>query len=175
MAYFASSYLWILIKDSGSGVGNSGGDSRPEARAELYTDVNTTNMRIESTKPIGILSNAREFHPARGCSSQLSSMQSLRLFAALVGIIHFLTPASGAMHTSPKATTLNGTYVGIHNPQYSVDFFLGIPYALPPVKSLRYRQPQPLNTSWVSERNATAFGNQCVGYGVSSSYIFRTS
>lgn len=48
--------------------------------------------------------------------------------------------------------------------------FLGIQYAQPPLKSLRYRAPKHLNTNWTEPKNATEFGFQCVGYGVSILY-----
>jgi carboxylesterase type B len=66
----------------------------------------------------------------------------------------------------PTATTLNGTYSGIYNAIYGVESFLGIPYAKPPIESLRFSLPQSLNTSWENTRQAIQYGNQCVGYGV---------
>jgi para-nitrobenzyl esterase len=39
--------------------------------------------------------------------------------------------------------------------------WLGIPYAAPPVGSLRWASPQPVQ-SWTTPLNATAFGNVCV-------------
>jgi carboxylesterase type B len=72
--------------------------------------------------------------------------------------------------SAPTANTLNGTYYGVHNSFYNEDFFLGIPYAQPPINSLRYRPAQPLNSSWSSPNNATQYGYECVGYGVSFSH-----
>jgi para-nitrobenzyl esterase len=42
----------------------------------------------------------------------------------------------------------------------SVEKFLGIPYAAPPVAELRWRPPQP-PTRWHGPRDATDFGNHC--------------
>ncbi|PVH87433.1 triacylglycerol lipase [Cadophora sp. DSE1049] len=75
--------------------------------------------------------------------------------------------ANGAAHDyyTPSVQILNGTYTGIHSPYYNQDFYLGIPYAQPPVGALRYRVPQSLNTSWSEARNATEYSPFCVGYG----------
>jgi hypothetical protein len=67
----------------------------------------------------------------------------------------------------PVVDVLNGSYYGSHIARYNVDYFLGLPFAQPPVGDLRYRAPQPLNTTWTGFKNATQYGNQCVGYGVS--------
>ncbi|CZR67950.1 related to triacylglycerol lipase V precursor [Phialocephala subalpina] len=80
---------------------------------------------------------------------------------------------TGAYTTSsktPTITTLNGTYAGAYNGNYGVESFLGIPFAQPPIGSLRFRTPQPLNTSWTGTKDATEYGNQCVGYG-SDTYL----
>ncbi|MFL6073606.1 MAG: carboxylesterase/lipase family protein [Mycobacteriales bacterium] len=42
----------------------------------------------------------------------------------------------------------------------SVDSFLGVPYARPPVGPLRWRPPQPAQP-WPGVREATAYGNRC--------------
>lgn len=67
--------------------------------------------------------------------------------------------------TSPTVKVLNGSYSGVHNPQYDQEFFLGIPFAQPPVRDLRFRQAQPLNTTWSDTRNATEYSPECIGYG----------
>lgn len=74
-------------------------------------------------------------------------------------------PASSC--SAPTATTLNGTFSGYHNSLYNEDYFLGIPYAQPPTGNLRYAAPESLNTSWTGIKNATQYGYECVGYGVS--------
>ncbi|KAH7078005.1 carboxylesterase family protein-like protein [Paraphoma chrysanthemicola] len=67
--------------------------------------------------------------------------------------------------TAPTAQVKNGSYVGRYSPEYNQDFFLGIPYAQPPVGTLRFRDPVPLNASWSEARSATAYSGECYGYG----------
>ena len=70
-------------------------------------------------------------------------------------------------HKSPFANVKNGTYRGIHSNEYNQDFFLGIPFAEPPVGDLRFRNPRPYSQSWKGTRNASKYSPACVGYGVS--------
>ncbi|GBM11310.1 Cholinesterase [Araneus ventricosus] len=42
-----------------------------------------------------------------------------------------------------------------------INIFLGVPYAQPPIESLRFKEPQPLETPTI-ERNATDFGPSCM-------------
>lgn len=64
----------------------------------------------------------------------------------------------GASHAvAPTAQTKNGSYVGRYSPEYNQDFFLGIPYAQPPVGSLRFRNPVGLNTTWTEPKPATEY------------------
>lgn len=88
-------------------------------------------------------------------------------FAASVALFARLTIAGSTSCGAPTAMTLNGTYEGYHNAFYNEDFFLGIPYAQPPVNNLRYAAPEALNASWTGMKNATQYGHECVGYGVS--------
>lgn len=73
----------------------------------------------------------------------------------------------------PIAHTRNGTYSGVHNSVYSQDLFLGVPYAQPPVGSLRFAPPQSLNTTWAGHRAVTELGPSCMGYGEDTEYEAR--
>lgn len=64
-------------------------------------------------------------------------------------------------HHQPVATISNGTLVGSWNPNYNQDFFLGIPYAQPPVGDLRYRHPKPINASWSHPKHVDSYGFWC--------------
>lgn len=86
------------------------------------------------------------------------------LFVGLLSLTAIVssTPASNP----PTARVKNGTLEGIHIKTYNQDYFLGIPYAQPPIEDLRFRQAQSLNTSWKGVREAKQFSKLCVGYGV---------
>lgn len=62
--------------------------------------------------------------------------------------------------SQPTVTINNGTIMGTQNSQYIQDFFLGIPYAQPPLGNLRFALPQPINQSW-SEKQAITYGPWC--------------
>lgn len=70
------------------------------------------------------------------------------------------TNSSGA----PTVTLKNGSYYGVYSSAYDQDFFLGMPFAQPPLGDLRLRQPQSLNTTWSGARNATVYQPECFGY-----------
>lgn len=67
--------------------------------------------------------------------------------------------------SAPTVTVKNGTISGLHNAHYNQDFFLGVPYAQPPVGSLRFRIPQSLNSTIDGTLEATQYYPECVGYG----------
>ncbi|GMG02108.1 unnamed protein product [Aspergillus oryzae var. brunneus] len=64
----------------------------------------------------------------------------------------------------PKAKVQNGTYVGVHNDHYNIDYFLGIPFAQPPIGILRLAPPVSLNSSFSGTRNATNLQPVCVQF-----------
>lgn len=66
---------------------------------------------------------------------------------------------------TPLLHTRNGTYTGIYSPNYDQDFFLGVPYAQPPVENLRWRLPQSVNTSFTGTREAVKYPPNCIGLG----------
>jgi carboxylesterase type B len=61
---------------------------------------------------------------------------------------------------APTAHVKNGSYVGVHSTEYNQDYFLGVPFAQPPVGALRYRTPASLNQSWTDARPATAYSTE---------------
>ena len=90
--------------------------------------------------------------------------EMLNLFVRLLSLTAIVssTPTSKV----PTARVKNGTLEGVHSSAYEQDFFLGVPYAQPPVNDLRFRQARSLNTSWDGVRAVKEFQKLCVGYGV---------
>ncbi|KAM0717144.1 hypothetical protein Q7P37_006996 [Cladosporium fusiforme] len=78
----------------------------------------------------------------------------------LISVCHGLVVSS----QSPRADTLNGTYSGLHLPQWNQDAFVGIPFAQPPLGDLRFRHPQSLQEPFSGIRNATQQGYSCMQY-----------
>lgn len=74
-------------------------------------------------------------------------------------------PHSYPSSNAPTVTVKNGTLEGIYSEQYNQDYFLGVPFAQPPVGPLRFRVPQSVNTSWTEPRSAKEYSAACVGYG----------
>jgi len=74
----------------------------------------------------------------------------------------------------PVVTVRNGSLTGIYSSAYHQDFFLGIPFAQPPVGNLRFRKPQSLENKWAKPRKADAYSASCVGYGPNN-ILYRSS
>lgn len=86
-------------------------------------------------------------------------MQSslVALCLALASVVSCAAPARTG--DSPVVSTAAGRIRGLSRPGGGAQF-LGIPYAEPPVGSLRWRAPVPAKP-WVGTRNATTFGSPC--------------
>jgi carboxylesterase type B len=94
-------------------------------------------------------------------------MFSIASLTVLCFLLHLslALPSSSTAGTAPQAKIKNGTVEGYHVSAYKQDFFLGIPFAQPPVGPLRYRVPQSLNESYSSILDAKKYYPLCVGYG----------
>ncbi|KAM0086053.1 hypothetical protein ACKRZS_001650 [Fusarium odoratissimum] len=76
--------------------------------------------------------------------------------------------AASVPRNSPVVELKNGSYYGTHNSAYNQDLFLGMRYAQAPLNDLRFRHPQPLNSTWDGVRNATEYQSRCYQYGYPS-------
>lgn len=72
----------------------------------------------------------------------------------------------------PRVKVANGTIMGEHSAAYGQDFFLGVPFAQPPVNDLRFRNPQSLNTTYDHDVfHANEYAPACLGYGAGESEL----
>lgn len=90
------------------------------------------------------------------------------VLTALAGLA--LVDPITAKPCTPKAKVANGTYLGVHNEAYDQDFFLGVPFAQPPVGPLRFKAPESLTEAF-GHRSATEYGWMCIGYGSDTSNL----
>lgn len=63
---------------------------------------------------------------------------------------------------APRVQLSNGTLQGSHLSNFKQDAFLGIPFAEPPLDSLRFQPPQPLSQGWSGLKDATKYGHACI-------------
>ncbi|KAJ5038600.1 Alpha/Beta hydrolase protein [Bipolaris maydis] len=79
----------------------------------------------------------------------------------LLMIFDTITCKPFASTLAPTVTIQNGTLVGSHHSAYNQDFFLGIPFAAPPIGELRLRRPAP-PTAWTGRKKADTYSNWCM-------------
>ncbi|KAF4909348.1 Lipase 1 [Colletotrichum fructicola] len=94
--------------------------------------------------------------------------------AGLLQTLSLSTIVAGGASQEPLAQLKNGTYVGRYSAEYNQDFFLGIPYAQPPIGDLRFRQAQSLNETWEGTREAFNYSSLCVGYGLDQTFYSQS-
>ncbi|KAF2650540.1 carboxylesterase family protein-like protein [Lophiostoma macrostomum CBS 122681] len=94
------------------------------------------------------------------------------LSALSFAILVVATPVHSA--GAPTAAIRNGTYQGVRSYEYDQDFFLGMAYAQPPLRNLRFRQARSLNTTWTGTREATSYSPLCVGYGLDQTFYTQS-
>ncbi|KAI0447217.1 alpha/beta-hydrolase [Xylaria telfairii] len=85
----------------------------------------------------------------------------------LSSIVYWVpTALAGNTTLIPSVIVKNGTIHGRHLAEtWDQDLFLGIPYAQPPVGPLRFKWPKPLNESFETPLDASAYGYSCYQAG----------
>ncbi|TLD10472.1 hypothetical protein PgNI_06514 [Pyricularia grisea] len=73
-----------------------------------------------------------------------------------------ILPTCMSGNFTPTVTIKNGTLSGVYNAAYQQDFFLGVPYAAPPIGDRRFRRPEP-SLPWEGVRSAVTYSNWCMG------------
>jgi len=79
--------------------------------------------------------------------------------------------SSGSSGVAPSAQVKNGTYEGVYSDEYDQDYFLGVPFAQPPIGNLRFRLPQSLNSSWDGTHGAKEYSSEV---SLPQCYIIKT-
>ncbi|KAH7028660.1 Alpha/Beta hydrolase protein [Macrophomina phaseolina] len=85
----------------------------------------------------------------------------MRALSSLLLLLAAAATPSLASAADPTAHVRNGTYAGLHLPQFQQDLFLGIPYAQSTAGQNRFRVPQALDSSWNGTRDAKVYGPAC--------------
>lgn len=93
-------------------------------------------------------------------SSVVTPLKMLLILALLSSISSVVFAAS-----SPTVIIKNGTLRGVSSEDWNQDFFLGIPYAKPPLGDLRFRWPQPIDSKYDGVLDASEYGYSCYQYG----------
>ena len=102
---------------------------------------------------------------ARLAAASCAALTALILTAAGATAAHAGAAASGSV---PVVTTDEGAVRG--TTAGTVDEFLGIPYAAPPLGNLRWRSPAP-PAAWQGVRDATQFGPSCPQSAVNNPFL----
>lgn len=82
-----------------------------------------------------------------------------RLIISLAATLCLAAPSAASADGAPVVNAPSGQLTGMT--EGGLHVFKGIPYAVPPVGSLRWQPPQPL-PRWQGVKTATAFGPECV-------------
>ncbi|KAI8712950.1 hypothetical protein NCS52_01394700 [Fusarium sp. LHS14.1] len=88
-----------------------------------------------------------------------------RLSILWIGILAACSANAGPnswLPNKPAVQLQNGTLVGVHNPDFNQDLFLGVPFAQPPTENLRFSKPAP-PVAWSGIKIVTAYGPACIG------------
>ncbi|KAJ3533787.1 hypothetical protein NM208_g7825 [Fusarium decemcellulare] len=86
---------------------------------------------------------------------------TLLAFLAFVPLLLANPTVPNSYDDTPIVKIRNGTLSGIHSIAYNQDFFLGIPFAAPPMGNLRFARPAP-SLAWNGTRVVDKYGDWCM-------------
>src|SRR5580698_9377817 len=95
----------------------------------------------------------------------------MRTYFSFLTLLVFMMSSAMAQN-NPQVKISNGTLEGTFNATTGINSFKGIPYALPPIGNLRWKEPQPA-ANWTGVRKADHFGHMAMQKHVFSDMIFR--
>ena len=96
----------------------------------------------------------------------------MKLFPSLLIGLCFVLNNALAQENKPQVKIKNGMLQGEFNPATGINSYKGIPYALPPVGDLRWKEPQPAK-DWSGVFKADHFGHSPMQKHIYSDMIFR--
>ena len=108
------------------------------------------------------LSNDTSSLVSRYVDVTMKTFRQLPLLGALSGVALSASISQRQADSAPTVTIQNGTVAGVHHAAYNQDFFLGVPFAEPPLGDLRFRAPEPLKEKWNGTLQATQYYPECV-------------
>lgn len=135
---------------------------------------NTISEGLEGGEEDYLHLSGRRVHYGRVIANFCNILSVVMLFSLCVlGFVLFqggrvvqATPSQPSYYKgghTPTVKVTNGTLVGRYSSEYNQDFFLGVPFAQPPVGELRFRIPQSINTSYDGHYDASQYSTE-VGF-----------
>nr|AEZ66630.1 putative esterase [Wickerhamomyces anomalus] len=97
------------------------------------------------------------------------SIQSILLLVFACLVISHPVMKRDDLSSSPIVHVKNGSIQGQVIERFNQDAYLGIPYAQPPLGSLRFVSPQSLNQSWSDVKTFDTYGPSCFASGSNQS------
>lgn len=89
-----------------------------------------------------------------------------RILQSLAVLLGLGLAETDAGFPAPEVEIANGTLRGGRCVSAPVNYFLSIPYAVPPIGDLRFEPPQPYNQTFAGVRDATTPAPSCPQLGI---------